>query len=558
MNKKYTIGIDFGTLSARAVALDLTTGEEAAVAVFAYPHGVMDRTLPSGKVLPPQYALQHPQDYLDALREVIGGILQKIEPTAIKAICLDFTTCTVLPVDEKGIPLCFDPCFRDEPHAYVKLWKHHGAVKQAKEFDRVANSRGEKWMVNCGGTSSSEWLFPKFLEILQEAPEVYRKTHRFYEAADWLSLVLTGQETHNPCMAGLKAYWDAETGFPGNDFFCQVDPRLDGVVGTKICGQVASVDQLAGYISKAGAVLTGLPEGTPVAMPIGDAHAALPALNVCRDGDALLVIGTSGVMLVNTGKKADVPGIFSLVDGGVFPNLCTMESGQTGLGDCFDWFVKNCVPGYYQEEARKNGKSIHTLLQEKVAGQRPGESRLIALDWFNGNRSILKKEDLSGLILGMTLQTRTEEIYRALMESAAYGLRVIVDNYEAHGVPIRRLYAAGGIAIKSSLLMQIYADVLGKPIVVSDSSQAGARGSALYAAVAAGECGDIIEAAAKYAQPNGRVYQPNPKNVALYDALYREYRRLHDYFGTGGNNVMDRLYDIYYAGQELSLDTQSQ
>ena len=550
MDKKYTIGIDFGTLSARAVALDLTTGEETADAVFVYPHGVMDRALPSGKVLPPQYALQHPQDYLDALREVVGGILQKIDKTAIKAICLDFTTCTVLPVDEKGIPLCFDPCFCDEPHAYVKLWKHHGAVKQAKEFDRVANSRGEKWMVNCGGTSSSEWLFPKILETLQEAPEVYEKTYRFYEAVDWLSLVLTGQETHNPCTAGLKGYWDAETGFPENEFFCQVDPRLDGVVGTKVCRQVDRVDQLSGFVSKAGAELTGLLEGTPVAMPIGDAHAALPALNVSGDGDALLVVGTSGVLMVNTAEKADVPGICSLVDGGVFPNLCTMEAGQAGLGDCFDWFVKNCVPGDYQEEARNKGKSIHTLLQEKAAGQRPGESRLIALDWFNGNRSILKNDGLSGLVLGMTLQTRPEEIYRALLESTAYGLRVILDNYEEHGVRINRLYAAGGIAVKSPLLMQIYADVLGRAIVVSDSSQAGARGSALYAAVAAGECADIIEAAGKFAQPNGLTYDPNPKNVTLYEALYREYRRLHDYFGAGGNGVMDRLYDIYYAGQE--------
>jgi len=549
MAKKYTIGIDFGTLSARAVALDLTTGAETADAVFTYPHGVMDRTLPSGKALPPQYALQHPQDYLDAIREVLGSILQKIDKEEIKAICLDFTTCTILPVDENGVPLCFDPQFCDEPHAYVKMWKHHGAVKQAEEFDRVANRRGEKWMVNCGGTSSSEWLFPKILETLQEAPEVYGKTHRFYEAVDWLSLVLTGQETHNPCMAGLKGYWDAETGFPENAFFCQVDPRLDGVVGTKVSPQVSRVDQPAGYISKAGAELTGLLEGTPVAMPIGDAHAALPALNVSGDGDALMVVGTSGVLMVNTQKKLEVPGICSLVHGGVFPDLCTMEAGQAGLGDCFDWFVKNCVPGDYQEEARQSGKSIHTLLQEKAGNQRPGESRLIALDWLNGNRSILKNDGLSGLILGLTLQTRPEEIYRALLESTAYGLRVIADLYENHGVRIKQLYAAGGIAIKSPFLMQIYADVLNRHIIVSDSLQAGARGSALYAAVAAGECRNIIEAAQQYALPNSISYDPIPENVKLYEALYQEYRRLHDYFGTGGSNVMKRLYDIYRMGQ---------
>ena len=549
MSKKYTIGIDFGTLSARAVALDLTTGEEVAEAVFAYSHGVMDRELPSGKKLPPQYALQHPQDYLDALRFVIGGVLETVDKEEIGALCLDFTTSTVLPVDRKGTPICFYPEFAEEPHAYVKLWKHHGPVKQAQAFDRVAHARGEKWMVNCGGTTSSEWLFPKILETLEEAPEVFEKTDRFFEAVDWLSLKLTGRETHNPCMAGLKGYWDAETGFPGNEYFVAVDPRLDGIVGTKVCPNVDRVDALAGYISPEGAELTGLPVGTPVAMPIGDAHASLPALNVSGEGEALMVVGTSGVLMVNSPVKADVPGICSLVDGGVYPGTCTLEAGQAGLGDCFDWFVKNCVPGRYEEEAKQEGVSIHTLLQQKAATQRPGESRLVALDWLNGNRSILKNDGLSGLILGLNLQTRPEEIYRALLEATAYGLRVILENYEAHSVHITKICAAGGIAMKSPFLMQIYADVLNRPIVVGDSAQSGARGSALYAAVAAGKFEDIRDAARHYARPNKASYTPNPENVALYEKLYQEYKLLHDHFGRDGNAVMDRLYDIYNLGK---------
>lgn len=549
MSKKYTIGIDFGTLSARAVALDLQTGEEVAESVFAYSHGVMDRELPSGKKLPPQYALQHPQDYLDALKIVIGGVLETVKKEEVAALCLDFTTSTVLPVDRKGTPLCFYPEFADEPHAYVKLWKHHGPVKQAQEFDRVAHKRQEKWMVNCGGTTSSEWLFPKILETLQEAPAVYEKTDRFFEAVDWLSLMITGRETHNPCMAGLKGYWDAETGFPSNAFFTEVDPRLDGIVGTKVCANVDRVDSLAGFISPEGAELTGLCPGTPVAMPIGDAHASLPALNVTGDGETLLVIGTSGVLMVNTPQKADVPGICSLVDRGVYPDCCTIEAGQAGLGDCFDWFVNNCVPAFYRDEAQSRGMSIHALLREKAWSLRPGEGRLLALDWFNGNRSILKNDGLSGLILGLNLQTRPEEIYRALIEATAYGLRVILENYEAHGVQIGDICAAGGIAMKDPMLMQIYADVLNRPLSVGHSAQSGARGSAIYAAVAAGECRDIREAAARYARPNKGTYNPIPENVALYDALYREYKLLHDYFGKGGNAVMDRLYDIYNMGK---------
>lgn len=548
MKKEYTIGIDFGTLSARAVALDVATGEEIGESVFAYPHGVMDRQLPSGKKLPPQYALQHPQDYLDALKNVIGGVLEHVDKEAVCGLCIDFTTSTVLPVDETGTPLCFQAAFADDPHAYVKLWKHHGPVKQAKEFDTVAVRRQESWMVNCGGTTSSEWLFPKILETLQESPATFEATHRFYEAVDWLSLVLTGEETHNPCMAGLKGYWDSETGYPSNEFLCEVDARLDGIVGTKVCAKVNRVDELAGYISETGAALTGLCPGTPVAMPIGDAHAAMPALNIAGQGEGMLIVGTSGVIMVNTPDIPNVPGICSQVYGGVYPGVCTVEAGQAGLGDCFDWCVKNCVPSVYEEEAKEKGVSVHVLLQEKASHLRPGESRLVALDWFNGNRSILKNDNLSGMILGMNLQTRPEEIYRALLESTAYGLRVILDNYEAHGVEINSLCAAGGIAFKSPMLMQIYADVFNREITLGHSAQTGARGSAIYATVAAGKFRNIQEAAAYYAQPVRGSYYPIAENVKIYDALYREYKQLHDYFGAGGNAVMDRLYDIYSMG----------
>ena len=548
MAGRYTIGIDFGTLSARAVALELETGRVAAQAVFEYPHGVMDKTLPDGTVLPPQFALQHPQDYLDALKATVGGILQTVPAEDVAGICLDFTTCTVVCVDEAGVPLCMKPEFANEPHAYVKLWKHHGAVRQAREFDRVAAERGEKWPDFCGGTSSSEWLFPKILETAQNAPAVYENTDRFYDAVDWMSRILTGQETHNPCCAGLKGYWNRRLGYPDNAFFRAVDPVLDGIIGTKVCANVNRVDEPAGYLSKAGAALTGLKAGTVVAMPVGDAHAAMPALNVTGDGQCMLVVGTSGVLLVNTQSVVPVPGICAQTDWGIFPGLCTMEAGQAGLGDCFDWFVHHCVPERYQQEAREKKLHIHQLLRSKAETLRPGQNRLVALDWWNGNRSILKNDGLTGLILGINMQTRPEEIYRALIEATAFGLRVIVENYEKHGVAIGDICAAGGIAMKDPMLMQIYADVLGRTITVGDSDQAGALGSAMYAAVAAGVFPDITAAAARYAKPVKATYTPKAENVAVYDALYAEYRKLHDYFGME-NKVMDRLYEIYNMGR---------
>ena len=543
MAGKFTIGVDFGTLSARAVALELATGREVAEAVFEYPHGVMDLQLPSGKKLPPQFALQHPQDYVDALGSVVKTLLKTVPAEEVVGIAVDFTTCTVVAVDEQGVPLCMKPEFADEPHAYVKLWKHHGAVKQAQAFDRVARERGERWPDFCGSTCSSEWLFPKILETAQEAPEVYRQTHRFYDALDWMSLILTGKETHNPCTAGLKGFWTREFGYPDNAFFKAVDPVLDGIIGTKICEKVDWLDEPAGAVSQAGAALTGLLPGTPVAMPVGDAHAAMPALNVTGDKESLLVLGTSAVLMVNTEKPVAVPGICALTDRGIIPDLCSMEAGQASVGDCFDWFVGHCVPEEYHRQAREQGIRIHQLLRQKAETYRPGQSRLLALDWWNGNRCILKNDGLSGMILGMNMQTQPEEIYRALIEATAFGLRVVVENYKDYGVEIGDICAAGGIAMKDPMLMQIYADVLNRTLRVGDSSQAGARGSAMYAAVAAGEFPDIRTAAANYAQPITAVYTPIPEHVVIYDALYREYKTLHDYFGKE-NKVMERLYDI--------------
>ena len=531
----YAIGIDYGTLSGRALLVDLQTGEEKAEAVYAYPHGVMDRTLPNGTPLPPEYALQHPNDYLEVLRTTVPAVLQKVGVRAeeVAGLCIDFTACTLLPVDENGLPLCMKAAYADEKHAYVKLWKHHAAQPEADEINALAAARGEKWLPIYGGKISPEWAIPKILEILREAPDVYHATHRFIEAADWLSFMLTGEESHSAVFAGYKALWNAEDGYPSNEFFKALDPRLDGIVGTKLSQRVRGMDQMAGLLNAEGARLTGLCKGMPVALPMIDAHAAMPAAGITQEGELLMIVGTSTCHIVHAKQKAHVEGICGYVRDGVIPHLYTYEAGQAAVGDSFDWVLRTCIPASYTSEAEVLGIGLHRLLREKASRLAAGESRLLALDWFNGNRSVLVNSNLKGMILGLDLQTKPEEIYRAIIESTAFGARVIVEQYEKSGIAIKRISAAGGIAQKDEMMMQIYADVLGREIRIVGTAQAGALGSAIYASVAAGVFSSVAEASARLSKPACRVFYPNEKNQAVYNGLYREYKKLHDYFGAG-------------------------
>ena len=542
--KRYVIGIDYGTLSARAVLVEISSGKEIAEEVYVYPHAVMDTALPSGKPLPPLFALQHPSDYTEALSAIVQGVLAQaaVLPEEIAALGIDFTSCTVLPMTEDGTPLCLLPAFADEPHAYVKLWKHHGAIPYAEELYRVAEERDEPWLSLYGGGLSSEMLFPKILETLRNAPSVYSSAAYFMEAGDWLTYLLTGQRVCGASFAGLKAFWSEELRYPSKDFFAAVDPMWKDIVGTKISPDVRTAKEpLAGVLNARGAAMTGLLPGTPLALPIVDSHAAIPALNVAREGELLLVVGTSSCHIINADREVAIPGICGYVNNGMMPDCITYEAGQAGAGDSFDWFVKNCVPAAYTAEAESRQVSVHKILREKAEHLAVGENHLIALDWFNGNRSLLKNDALSGMIVGMTLTTKSEEIYRALLESTAYGLRRIIEQYEAYGIEIRSICAAGGISQKDPLLMQIYADVTGREIRVTSATQAGARGSAVYASVAAGVFSDLYEAAQHFALPDKTSYLPNAGNKAVYDRLYAEYCRLSDYFGKGENPVMERL-----------------
>lgn len=541
--KNYVIGLDFGTLSARAVLADTVTGEELAQAVYTYPHAVMDKTLPCGVPLPPTYALQHPQDYLEALGSVIPAVLEKsgIGAELIGGISIDITACTPLPVDKAGTPLCMKPEFSHLPHAYAKLWKHHGGQTYADEINALAIERNEKWLPRYGSKVSSEWYFPKLLEFVREAPELVEQTYRFMEAGDWLTWMLTGQEVYSASYAGYKSFWSEADGFPDDDFLTALEPKLKGVVGGLIGTPLSPIATKAGVICDYGSKLTGLLPGTPVAVPTIDGHTAMPALNITEAGQLMLTIGTSTCHIINGEKDTDIPGICGHAKDAVIPGLNTYEAGQSCVGDGFDWFIRNSVPASYAAEAQEKKLNLHQLLQQKAEALRPGQSGLVALDWLNGNRSILADFDLTGVVVGLTLQTKPEDIYRAFLEATAYGTRMIVEQYETHGVPIHSICAGGGISQKNSLMMQIYADVTGRSIRVAGSDQACAMGSVIYAAVAAGIFPTVEEASARFSRPDQAVYHPIPENQAAYEPLYRIYKTLHDYFGKENADLLHGL-----------------
>ena len=547
---KYVIGVDYGTLSGRAVLVEVATGKELCSSVFEYPHAVMDRTLPTGELLEHDWALQHPRDYLDVLASTIPTVLKEsgVDASDVIGIGTDFTACTLLPVKEDGTPLCLLPEYEHEPNAWVKLWKHHAAQDKANQLNEIAAARGEKWLQNYGGKISSEWAIPKIWQVLDEAPWIYTAADRFIEAADWIIWQLCGRETRNSCTAGYKEIWNKGTGYPETDFFRALDPRLEYVASEKLGKIISPLGEKAGVITAEAAKLTGLEEGTAVAVGNVDAHVSVPAVGIDGPAKMLAIMGTSTCHIMMGTEEKQVPGMCGVVADGVMPGYFGYEAGQSCVGDHFAWFVDNCLPADYYAEAKTLGKDIHEFLSEKAQALKPGRSGLLALDWWNGNRSVLVDVDLTGMMLGMTLQTKPEEMYRALIEATAFGTREIVENFRQNGVPVEEFYAAGGISQKSPMIMQIYADVLNMQIKIAGSEQGPALGSAIFAAVAAGkEAGgyeDVFEAARIMGKTKDITYTPISENAAVYDKLFQEYVTLHDYFGRGVNDVMKRMKAI--------------
>ncbi len=541
--KKYVMGLDFGTLSVRAVIMDALTGREAASAVCAYAHGVMDKILPNGTPISRTTALEYPEDYISSMKDVIARSLASasLSPSDITGIGVDFTASTVVCIDKDGRPMCERTEFSSDENAYAKLWKSVSADKEAERMTAVARERGEAWLDIYGGYVSPEYLFAKVYQTLCRSPRLYECTDKFMEAGDWIVYLLTGKYTAGISMAGFKAMWNAESGYPSDEYFCAVDSRLAGVVGNKVCDNVIVSGSVAGYVSKDGAKMFGLSEGTVVTAAMIDAHAGMPALGICGEGELMMILGTSACYIVNSEYKASAHGICGHTLGGVYEGLYTYDQSQRCFGDAFDRFVSNFVCESYTADAKAKGIDIYAYLREKASGLRIGESGLLVLDWFLGNKSTLADNDLTGIILGLSLTTTPEEIYRALLEGAAYGARMIVENYTSHGIRVDRIIASGGIALKDELLMQILADVIGVPISVSNTPQACAQGSAIFASVAADIYSNMEDAVRLMSAPVAKIYTPIAENVKSYNELYNEYKILCEYFALGGNDVMKRL-----------------
>src|SRR6516225_6509851 len=427
----YVVGVDFGTLSARALVVRVSDGTEAGTAVAEFPHGVIDRELPGGGELPPDWALQVPADYLDVLRRVVPEALRSagVDAADVIGVGTDFTACTVLPVLADGTPLCEIPEYRNRRHAYVKLWKHHAAQPQADRINAMARERGESWLPRYGGAISSEWEFAKALQLLEEDPELYHRMDHWAEAADWIIWQLTGCYVRNACTAGYKGiYQDGR--YPGAGFLTALNPYFANFAETKLAAPIGHLGDAAGTLSAQAAAWTGLPEGIAVAVGNVDAHVTAPAAQAVRPGQMLAIMGTSTCHVMNGKELAEVPGMCGVVDGGIVPGLYGYEAGQSGVGDIFAWFVDNAVPPEYHDAAKAAGMDLHQYLESEATKQKPGESGLIALDWWNGNRSTLVDADLTGLLIGATLATRAPEIYRALIEATAYGTRTIIEAFE--------------------------------------------------------------------------------------------------------------------------------
>lgn len=534
---RYAIGLDYGTNSVRALLVNLETGEETATSVFNYPTG------DEGVVYSPHdphLARQFPRDYelgaVATIRDVLSG--SGIDPTQVVGIGVDTTGSSPIPVDRDGIPLAHDPRFADNPDAYCYLWKDHTGTEEAIEI--TAKASRYPYLLKCGGTYSSEWFWAKILHAARHAPEVFDAAYSWVELADYVPAWLTGttaKPKRSVCAAGHKAMYSAEWGgLPSEEFLASLDPRLAELRGRLYDGAVPS-DQAAGLLTPECATELGLPAGIPVAVGAFDAHLGAVGSGI-RPGTLVKILGTSTcdcMVHPATEPLADIPGVCGIVPGSVLPGQYGIEAGQSAVGDLFNWWVRTCG-------------QTHEVLSEAAAGLDPGESGLLALDWNNGNRTVLVNQRLTGLILGQTLRTSPAEIYRALIEATAFGALKIIQRIEEYGVRIERVVNCGGIAEKSALVMQIYADILNRPMYVSRSAQTCALGSAIAASVVAGIYPDFATAQSKLTGVKDTVYHPNPTSVAVYAELFELYSALHDEFG-GVNDpdlaaVMPRLMEI--------------
>jgi len=539
--KKYALGLDFGTNSVRTLLADVANGEEIATAIFHYRRGQ------EGIILDPAHphlARQHPQD-----KETIAEAKKKepgFDAGRIVGIGIDTTGSTPIPVDREGTPLCFNEPFKDNPNAHAWLWKDHTSTAESAAITELAAEEHPEYLAKCGGTYSSEWYFSKILHCLNTAPQVFDAAYSWVECCDYIPAVLTGTARpeaikRSRCAAGHKAMFSKEWGgLPAAEFLARLHPRL-GELRDRLYKESFTSDIRVGGLTETWAEKLGLPVDLPVAVGAFDAHLGAVGSGVAS-GTLVKIIGTSTCdIAVWPGQEplADIPGVCGIVDGSVLPGFYGIEAGQSAVGDIFNWFVNIIQPG-------GPDKGSHESLTVEAAKIKPGQSGLLALDWNNGNRTILVDQRLTGLLLGQTLHTRPAEIYRALIEATAFGALTIINRFEEYGMTIAEVINCGGIAEKNPLIMQIYADVLGREMKIARSAQTCALGSAIAGAVAArkeaGGYTDFPEAQAAMCGIKDLAYKPSPKNHSVYRELYKLYSLLHDAFGR--MDQPGRLYDV--------------
>ena len=543
----YTIGLDYGSLSCRGILVSTTDGTILAENEFVYPHAVIDHQLPDGTPLQPQWALQDPDDFRQALYHIIPNLLKasQVQPSQVIAIGIDSTASTIIPVAEGLVPLCEQPSFRNRPHAWPKMWKHHAAAAEAVEITAAAVAQKLPVVVKSGGAIGCESLMPKVLQIFHEDAETFQNTVSFFELCDWIVSLLAGREVRSTPLLTCKSMWTPQNGYPKGQPFNAITPKL--AFHDDVHPVIAAPGESVGTLHPSMAKELGLSENTVITAGQMDGYAALPGNGVADEGTLMMMIGTSTADMILGREWKDIPGVCAAMEDANLPNFTNYAAGQACVGDMFKWFIENCVPENYAQEARRRGISIHAYLSELAAASKPGETGLVAIDWWNGNKSCLNDSRLSGLIVGMTLATRPEHIYRALIEASAFGARKIIDNFREHGIPVHDIVACGGIALKNPFLMQIYADVFGMEIRTTTCTQTAALGAAIFAAAADG-CrsghNDVFSAIRAMGAKDTISYRSVIENVPIYNSIYQKYLELHDFFGKNHAPFMHGLHGM--------------
>lgn len=548
--EKLSIGLDFGTLSVRAIALSIESGKVIFSHSSNYENKVIENKLPESSVkLTGKWALQNPKDYIKSLENVLKEISYDMNNSEknyeIISMGLDFTSCTVLPIDKDGVPLSYYEKYKERPHAWCKLWKHHGAQSQATKINKLAKDSKEKWLENYGGLISSEWLFPKVLQILEEDEEIFDVADRFIEAGDWVVLQLTGNEMRSHTLAGFKSM-RIEGEFPDKNFLKKLHPKMSKLPEEKLGDSYHLPTESAGLLEQKYKKILNIDNDVIVSVANIDAHAAVASMPKIDESTMLNSIGTSSCDILLNKEKHLIEGISGIVEDGVIEGFYAYESGQSAVGDIFSWYMENLLPESYYSEAKMIGQNIFDFMESKIKKIEPAETKIIALDWFNGNRSTLMDSELTGLILGLRIDTKPEYIYKALIEATAFGKRKIIDQYEKNGMAIDNLIFMGGLPQKNEELNHIYSDILNKTIIISEYEENAAVGSAIFSSVAAGKeiSGfDDVQDAVKILKEHNNIIYPNKENHKKYNILYKEYKILYEYFGKE-NNVMKNITNI--------------